>query len=60
MNLNVLLGELLYFTTNIVLCLISVILLSIVLYMRKGIENTPIMGILVNVVSAIIVVGSIY
>ncbi|MEB6549741.1 hypothetical protein MXL46_11655 [Heyndrickxia sporothermodurans] len=60
MNLNVLYGEPIYFMTNIVLCLLSVVLLTIVLYMKKGIDSTPIIGILVNVLSAVIIIGSLY
>ena len=60
MNLNVLIGRPSYLILNISLSLLAFLLCSIVLYMRKGIDSTPLIGILINVFSIIIVVGPLY
>lgn len=60
MNLNVLIGKPTYLMTNISLSLFAILLCSIVLYIRKGTDSTPLMGILINVFSIIIVVGPLF
>ncbi|MDA3130859.1 hypothetical protein ACFPTR_13760 [Aliibacillus thermotolerans] len=60
MNLNVLIGKPIYFMTNISLSLLAILFGVIVLYMRKGIDSTPVIGILINVYSIVIVVGTLF
>ncbi|GEN30942.1 hypothetical protein HNQ35_001409 [Cerasibacillus quisquiliarum] len=60
MNLNVLIGKPAYFLVNISLGLLAMLLCSVVLYMKKGTDSTPIIGILLNVLSIIIVVGTLF
>lgn len=60
MNLNVLMGKPIYFVTNISLSLLAILFSVIVLYMRKGIDSNPITGILINVYSIVIVVGTLF
>ena len=59
-NLNVLIGKPSYLKINISLSLLAILLCSIVLYIRKGTDSTPLIGILVNVFSIIIVVGPLF
>lgn len=59
-NLNVLIGEPFYIFTNISLSLIAMVLCAIVLFMRKGTDSTPLIGVLINVYSVIIVVGTLF
>lgn len=60
MNLNVLIGKPTYIFINISFSLIAMLLCIIVLFIRKGTDNTPLFGILINVYSIIIVVGTLF
>lgn len=60
MNLNVLMGKPVYFTVNISMSLLAILMCFIVLYMRRGTDSTPLIGILINVFSVIIVVGTLF
>jgi len=60
MNLNVLIGRPSYVFVNVALGLIAMLLCGTVLYMRKGTDNTPLFGILLNVYSIIVVMGTVF
>lgn len=55
MNMNVFLGKPAYIFHNVSLSLISMILCIIVLFMRKGVDQTPLFGIFINVYAIVIV-----
>lgn len=59
MNMNIIIGKPVYFLTNIALSLISIILFLIVLFAKKGTDNTPIIGLLISIFSVIVVVGTL-
>lgn len=59
MNMNVLLGKPAYIFHNVSLSLISMILCIIVLFMRKGTDQTPLFGIFINVYAIIVVMGTL-
>jgi len=60
MNMNVLLQKPAYIFFNIPLSLIAILLCVIVLFRRKGIDNTPLFGIFINLYSIIIVIGTLH
>ena len=59
MNMNVLLGKPAYIFHNVSLSLISMIFCIIVLFMRKGTDQTPLFGIFINVYAIIVVMGTL-
>lgn len=59
MNMNVLLGKPAYIFHNVSLSLISMILCIIVLFMRKGTDQTPLFGIFINVYAIVVVMGTL-
>jgi hypothetical protein len=59
MNMNVIIGKPVYFLTNIVLSLVSIALLLMVLFAKKGADSTPTIGLLINIFTIIIVVGTL-
>lgn len=60
MNFNVLIGKPSYVFINISLSLIAMLLCIAVLFMRKGTDSTPLFGVLINVYSVIIVIGTVF
>lgn len=60
MNLNVLIGKPTYIFINISFSLIAMLLCIVVLFMRIGTDSTPIFGVLINVYSIIIVMGTLF
>lgn len=60
MNLNVLAGKPIFIFINVALSLFAMPLCIIVLFMRKGTDNTPLFGILINAYSIIIVMGTVF
>lgn len=60
MNFNVLIGKPVYFLTNITLSLFAILFGIIALYMKKGIDSTPLISIIINIYSIIIVVGTLF
>lgn len=59
MNMNVFLGNPAYIFHNVSLSLISMILCIIVLFLRKGTDQTPLFGIFINVYAIIVVMGTL-
>jgi len=59
MNMNVFLGKPAYIFHNVSLGLISLILCIIVLFMRKGTDQTPLFGIFINVYAIVVVMGTL-
>jgi len=59
MNMNVWLGKPAYIFHNVSLGLISMILCIIVLFIRKGTDQTPLFGIFINVYTIVIVMGTL-
>lgn len=60
MNLNVLIGKPVYFWSNISLSLMAILLGGVVLYMRKGVDSTPLIGMIINVYALFIAVGTLF
>lgn len=60
MNLNVLIGKPVYFWSNISLSLMAILLGGVVLYMRKGFDSTPLIGMIINVYALFIAVGTLF
>jgi len=60
MNLNVLIGKPLYIFANVSLGLIAILLCLVVLLIRKGTDSTPLFGVIINVYSIIVVMGTVF
>lgn len=60
MNFNVLIGRPAYLFVNVSLGLVAMLLCVVVLYMRKGTDNTPLFGLFLNLYSIIIVMGTVF